>query len=498
MSNRISNDLLEAIRMLEESEARFRKLLEFAPDAFFQGDSEGNLIALNRKSIKLTGYTRNELLRMNMRDLFGEKMLQKVPLRFDLLNKGKTVTAERKLLQKNGDLVDIEMKSVKMPDGTYLSLMRDISKRKKIDEALKESEERYKLAFNTSPDAVNINKMDGTYIDINEGFIQATGYTRKEVIGVSSVELEIWAIPADREKMVSELKKRGRVDDLETVFRAKDGQLITGLMSARIIHLNREPHILSITRDITKRKRLEEELLAAKEKAEESDRLKTLFLNNMSHEIRTPLNAIIGFSNLLSEEELTHDEKIRYREIVEQSGTQLLTIISDIIDISQIESKQVKLRRGDHNLNGIMNNLYLTFSKNTTEGVNLVLKNGIDDEDLVIRTDKNRLIQVLSNLLENARKFTRSGTIEFGYDLLIDGSFRFYVSDTGIGIPEEHHDRIFDRFRQVDFDNSTTRSGTGLGLSIAKGLVELFNGRIGVNSTPGKGSTFWFTIPGVK
>jgi len=498
MSIRTNIDLLQAIRMLEDSEARFRKLIDFAPDAFFQGDSNGNFIAINRRSIKLTGYTRKELLKMNMRDLFEAKTLQKFPLRYDLLNKGKTVTSERKLTRKNGDQVDVEMKSLKMEDGTAISLIRDITKRKKADEALRESEERYKLAFNTSPDAVNINKMDGTYIDINEGFTKATGYTRKDVIGVSSIDLKLWVIPEDRVRLVKGLRETGKVDDLETVFRAKDGRLITALMSARIIHLNRIPHILSITRDITRRKILEEELLSAKEKAEESDRLKTEFLNNMSHEIRTPLNAIIGFSNLLAEETLTTDEKYRYKEIVEQSGTQLLGIISDIIDISQIESRLLKLRKSDHKLREIMNDLYLEFSNKMKEGVNLVLNITPGKEEDIIRIDKKRFRQIYLNLLENSRKFTSEGSIEFGYDRLTGGTFRFYVTDTGVGIPGEQHSTIFDRFRQGDTGKTSLRSGTGLGLAIASGLVALFNGEIGVESSPGKGSTFWFTLPGEK
>lgn len=478
----------------EESENTYRELLDLAPDAFFLGDKNGNFIVLNRSGARLTGYSMKELSKKNMRDLFTVESLKKSPLRYDLLMKGLTVTSERKLIRKNGKIIDVEMRSLMLPNGTLLSFIRDTTQRKLAEEALQESEQRYKLAFKTSPDSININRMDGTYVDINDGFTRITGYTRRDVIGKSSLELNIWADNSEREKMIRELNRNGRVINLETGFRMKNGSLVTGLMSATIIHLNREPHILSITRDISDRKILEKELLLAKEKAENSDRLKTEFLNNMSHEIRTPLNAVIGFANMLADSTLLPEERQRYAAIVEESGNQLLTIITDIIDISKIDSGQLGLRPDHHDLNNIMDNLLVTFEGTVAAGVELRLEKGKPGKN-VLRCDRNRLVQVFSNLLVNAIKFTQEGVVEFGYHLSNREEIEFYVRDTGIGIPASQLTTIFERFRQVNSDKIYSRSGTGLGLSIAKGIVNLWGGEIRVVSEEGKGSAFCFTHP---
>ncbi|MEZ5001070.1 MAG: ATP-binding protein [Bacteroidales bacterium] len=390
------------------------------------------------------------------------------------------------------------MKSLRLPEGKYISFIQDISGRKKDEEKLKESEERYKLAFKTSPDAVNINSLDGTYVDINDSFTKIMGYTREDVIGRKSLDLDIWANPKDREKLVEGLKVYGSYDNLDSQFQAKDGRLLTGLMSACIIPLNGVPHILSITRDITERKELERDLLKAKEKAEESDRLKTEFLNNMSHEVRTPLNAITGFAGMLAEKSVSDDDKNRFRAIISQSSEQLLTIISDIIDISRIDSKQITLNITDFDLHQVLNNIYNTYRNRESDLLKLAITGHKLSGRLMIRSDKNRLIQILSNLIDNAWKYTLEGEISFGYQLSPGNEITFYVNDTGIGIPGEHLENIFDRFRQVHLSGDKANSGTGLGLSIARGLVELLGGKITAKSIPGEGSSFSFTVPYIK
>jgi signal transduction histidine kinase len=248
-------------------------------------------------------------------------------------------------------------------------------------------------------------------------------------------------------------------------------------------------------RDITKRKRAEEDLIAAKEKAEESDRLKTAFLHNVSHEIRTPMNAIIGFSSLLNEPDLSEEDRHQYIDIIFQSGGQLLSIINDIVDIANVESGQAKVNLTEFNLNSVLNSLNEQFSINGKKNnVSINLKTTLTDDDSIIVTDNTKLIQILSNLINNAIKFTKNGRIDFGY-VLKDNVLEFRVKDTGIGIPPEYHSRIFDRFYQVDSAVSRQYSGTGLGLSICKGYVELLGGTIRVESESGKGTLFVFTIP---
>ena len=245
------------------------------------------------------------------------------------------------------------------------------------------------------------------------------------------------------------------------------------------------------------RKNIENELKIALAKAQESDRLKSSFLANMSHEIRTPMNGIIGFSELFLNPELSYSERKEYAKIVINSSQQLLSIVNDILDISKIEAGVVKLNYENVNINQLLLNLE-TFYAPKAKRNNLELKciKGLNDEDCIVKIDKTKLNQVITNLLSNAFKFTNKGGIEFGYEL-IDGYLRFYVKDTGVGIDEKLHDVIFDRFIQVDDDYSKQSKGTGLGLAISKRFVELFKGEIWLDSSK-EGTTIFFTIPYTK
>ena len=250
------------------------------------------------------------------------------------------------------------------------------------------------------------------------------------------------------------------------------------------------------------------ELQKAKKKAEEADRLKSAFLANMSHEIRTPMNAILGFSELLASPDLKIDKKNTFIDIINANGTALLNLIDDIIDISKIEAQQIKIHKKDCDINKIMHDLYTFYSNDIRSkekyNIELRLKN-IIEKDLIIHTDPFRFRQVLSNLIGNAVKFTENGFIEFGcileathhgVSLKSNGMFlQFYVKDTGIGIPDDKVDMIFDRFRQIEREHIRNTRGTGLGLAISKNLVELLGGKIWVESTLNKGTTFYFTIP---
>ncbi|GEM_PF-850607 len=363
---------------------------------------------------------------------------------------------------------------------------------------LKENEDKYKLAFHTSPDSVNINTMDGIFVDINEGFKELMGYTKEEVIGRSSLDLNIWVIPEDRKKLTDGLKNEGRVENLESVFRAKDGTLRTALMSARIIMINNIPHILSITRDISERKKFETELIAAKDKAEESDRLKNAFLSNLSHELRTPMNGILGFSDLLNDDSLSIEERHEYISVINDSGLSLLEVITSIMDISKLDSHQLKKRIRTFNLNGQLDELLHGFMNDRIisdkSHLKVELIKALPDHLSNIISDQGKIRHILNLLLKNAAKFTTEGHIYFGY-MVQKQQIRFFVKDTGKGIPTDKHTAIFERFRQEEETLSRKYGGVGLGLSIAKGLVELLDGTIGVESEVGKGSTFWFEIP---
>jgi hypothetical protein len=517
----------------------------------------------------------------------------------------------------------------------------DITARLKAEDALAMSEERYRLAFQNSLDSVNINRLsDGMYVEVNQAFLDIMGYAAHEVMGHTSLELDIWADPADRQHLVDEVRQNGRCHNLEARFRRKDGTVIWGLMSAVLMELEGVPCILSIARDITEvraarevlerhqeqleqlvdqrtadlrdaetkyrtvadftydwetwidnagrwlycspscervtgyradeflarpelyveithaedrarlqahlhegesndvrdiehrihhkngelrwiehlcqpvmdatgksigrrvsnrditeRKRADEALRQARDQADAASRAKSTFLANMSHEIRTPMNAIIGLTHMLRRKlsEPEHTDKLGK---IAASADHLLGVINDILDISKIEADKLVLEKSDFDLDTMLGRMAAMVIERVHEkGLELIID---ADPDLgVVNGDVTRLSQALLNYLGNALKFTEQGCITLRARVVeettADQVVRFEVTDTGIGISAEHLPRLFHAFEQAD--SSTTRrfGGTGLGLAITLRLAELMGGDAGVESTPGVGSTFWFT-----
>ncbi len=254
-------------------------------------------------------------------------------------------------------------------------------------------------------------------------------------------------------------------------------------------------HVTIFFSDITERKRAELELIQAKEKAEESDRLKSAFLANMSHEIRTPMNGILGFADLLKEPKLSGEEQQHYISIIEESGARMLNIINDIISISKIESGQTEVSLSEVNPNDLLQYLYSFFLPEAEKKCLLLYRNTkSSSNEIIINTDKEKVLAVLINLVKNAIKYTPSGFVEFGYEIK-DNMLEFFVKDSGIGIQEKHQKVIFERFRQVSESIDREFEGAGLGLSISKAYIEMLGGKIWVESKPGFGSTFYFTLP---
>jgi len=240
-------------------------------------------------------------------------------------------------------------------------------------------------------------------------------------------------------------------------------------------------------------------LIAAKEKALESDRLKSAFLANISHEIRTPMNGIIGFAELLKEESLAIDNRIQYVNIITKSSEQLLHIIDDIIDISKIEANQLNIAKTNFTLSSLINELQVFYDNDKVHmgKSHIEIKTEIDPfaYDVCMYTDESRLRQIFMNLISNALKFTEQGHVKIGFTIKSKQTIELFVEDTGIGIPGEMQALIFKRFRQLDDSLTRKFGGTGLGLAICEGLVRLLGGKIGVTSEKHKGSTFFFTLP---
>jgi signal transduction histidine kinase len=307
---------------------------------------------------------------------------------------------------------------------------------------------------------------------INSGVIELVGTSAEVWLGVP-LEVDGKVIGAF---VVQSYDNPNAYDD-------KDMDMLEFISNQISISIQRKKSVLDITNALAR--------------AEESDRLKTAFLQNISHEIRTPMNAILGFSELLNDPELEADMRRTYTDIIGKSGNHLLTILEDIINISELEAGKESLKTGKTFLNPLLRDINEQYKlKAGKKNIDLSLSLALDDEQAVIITDETKLIQVVTNLLNNALKFTVKGSISFGY-VFRNGALEFYVKDTGVGIPEDKYNEIFDRFKQVEvvLSNENGGRGLGLGLSISKAYVELMGGKIWLESEPGNGTVFYFSIP---
>jgi len=289
----------------------------------------------------------------------------------------------------------------------------------------------------------------------------------------------------------------GKIWHGELINKRKSGELfwISKSISPITDTEGRITHFVSIGEEITEKKRIEAELIRAKEKAEESDRLKSAFLANISHEIRTPMNGIMGFAELLKEPDLSPENQHEFIGVIEQSGQRMLNIINDLIDISKIEAGETILRIRETNVNKMLHELHLFFMPDVNQkNIYFDYHCDLSDDESIIETDVTKLNQILTNLIKNAIKFTDNGSIKFGYKYK-DNMLEFYVTDTGPGIPSEQKDLIFERFRQGTHSLNKIHEGAGLGLAISKAYIELLGGSIWIESEIGKGSTFKFDMP---
>lgn len=350
--------------------------------------------------------------------------------------------------------------------------------------------------INNIGDPVFVKDEQSRFLLVNDACCKLFGYERANMIGKTLAE----EVPLEEQESFlsidKEVLKTGQenINEESLSIIGKQAKIIS-TRKTRYIDRNGNKVLIGIIRDFTERKQAEEELRRAKEKAEESDGLKTEFINNMSHEIRTPMNGIMGFSEFLNTPNLTDKKRKHYINIIKNSGNQLMRVIDDILEISTLETKQVKVIEKELCLNDLLLELFSIFDIKAKENKTpLYLKKGLSDQESIILTDETKLNKILSNLLENALKFTTEGFIELGYQYK-DEALEIYVKDTGIGIIEEKHETIFLRFSQEEKSLERNIGGLGLGLSIAKENTELIGGTISLQSEKGKGSTFLITIP---
>lgn len=479
----------------------FDYILKFANDIIFLIDSDLNIIEANDRALETYMYTRDEFIGMKLEKIRAPETISLMQEQIRIINENESGTFETLHKRKDNTIFPIEISSrIVIIEGSkyYQTIGRDITKRKSVEDTLKESEDKFRKIFEESPLGILMAGKDFGIIKANLSFCKMIGYEEEELKSFTFKDFTHPDHLNDNEiSLMKMITGEIPVYHTEKRYIRKDGSVIWGSTTVSIIRNNKDEvqYFLAMVEDITSRRNAEAELIAAKEKAEESDRLKTAFLHNVSHEIRTPMNAIIGFSYLLSDPELSKAEHLQYVDIISQSSNQLLSIINDIMDIANVESGQVKLNIMELNLNSALFILNEQFSYRDNQSKILIkLTTGLRDDEAIIVTDRTKLIQILTNLIANSLKFTKQGQIDFGY-VLKDGFLEFFVRDTGIGISNDHIGKIFDRFYQVDGAVSRQYGGTGLGLSICKAYVELLGGKISVESEPGIGTTFIFTIP---
>lgn len=491
-------------KALAESEEKFRLIAENTSDALFIFDGKTQRINYVSPSIKnITGYSAEEengkgsdeiyqMIHPDDRKVIFDRIFEAIE------NKQDSLVYTYRMFHKNGNIIWRQDSTRFIYDefGEFIRsyvVARDITKQKEEELELI----MLRTAIEQSSVGVVITDLAGKIEYVNPGLHKMTGYTNEELLGQNPRILSAGTNSAEFYENLWNTIKGGDNWAGEFHNKRKNGELYreNSVISPIKNDKGDITHFVGIKEDITEFRRLLQELKLAKEKAEQSDRLKSAFLTNMSHEIRTPMNAVVGFSTLVSSKKLSDDKLARYSKLISQNASQLLYVLNDILDISKIEANQVELFFTEMDINQELSDIYHIADSMLEEKkpkVNLKINIGIDK--IIIKTDIVRFRQIMLNLISNAIKFTSSGHIKFGYKLH-DNKLIFFVKDTGLGIPADMHDSIFERFQQAKHRNGAFFGGTGLGLSIAKTYTEMLGGSIWLESEEGKGTTFFFTLP---
>lgn len=507
---------------LRESEERFKTIFSETPMGIALIDSNtGHIYEVNQMFAQIVGRTIEQMSSIDWMSITHPEDVQEDLDNMALMNSGKIpgFQMKKRYLKPNGTTVWVNMtvSPIVISKGIHskhLCMVEDITASRLTEEKLR----KLSQAVEQSPITIVITDTKGNIEYVNPKFEETTGYCLEDVIGRNPRVLKTGHTSTEEYKQLWETVSNGSDWRGEFLNKRKNGELYWESASiSPITDAKGEiTHFIAIKEEITYRKEtdllleeknhkikaqneeykhLNEELIIAKNHAEESDKLKTSFLANMSHEIRTPMNGILGFAGLLKDPMLTGDEQKEYIDIIEKSGARMLNIINDIIDISKIESGLMKVKMTESNINDQIEYIYTFFKPEVeSKGMKLSQIKSLTSTDSIIRTDREKVFAILINLVKNAIKYSNEGLIEFGY--IKKGKFlEFFVSDTGIGIPKNRQKAVFERFIQADIDDKMAIQGAGLGLSISKAFVQMLGGKIWMESELGKGSTFYFTIP---
>ena len=511
-------DVTERLRIskaLKENELFLGSLLDSIPAPVFYKDINGRYLGFNHAFENFFGQTRQEMIGKSVFDIAPPDLAGVYHQKdVELFERRGTQIYESQVKNANGEMRDVVFHKASLTDGSgavsgLVGVILDVTERKEVDAALRAQEARIRAITASAQDAILMMNPRGEISFWNPSATVMFGYTEYEAMGQNLHQLIApLRYHASHQEALSIFFKTGRGDvvgkTLELEALGKDGREFPVELSLSALELPDGWHAVGIMRDITDRKRSDaafqetnRKLKAAIVEAERANAAKSLFLANMSHEIRTPMNGVIGMTGLLLETGL-NDEQRRYAESVRSSGEVLLTLLNDILDFSKIEAQKLDLEVLDFDLISLMDDFAATLALRAQQK-GLEFLYAVEPEvPSLMSGDPGRLRQVLTNIADNAVKFTFSGEVviralmqaETPEDFLV----RFEVRDTGIGIPEDKYDILFEKFMQVDASTTRQYGGTGLGLAISKQLVEMMGGQIGVESKPGEGSAFWFTV----
>jgi PAS domain S-box-containing protein len=514
---------------LQENRLKSEQYLNNAAEIIISLDLDGNITLVNDSCNKLLGHELGVLIGKKMIDtVLSAKDVVKVSELFDkiiYMENDNTERSESRVVTKSGAIRDVFWQNslIRDVDGSVSGVLcsgTDVTDQRQVETALEASKKKFHSYVEHSPLGIFIVDNTGKYYDCNPAAYEMLGYSREELLSMTILDLMPDEETENGLLCFKKLLEEGYCK-FEINLLRKDRSEVCVIMEA--VQLPEKDMFMAYCTDIDKikiaefelRKSFEEiaainkklsetnvELFKAKENAEESDRLKSAFLANMSHEIRTPMNGILGFASLLKDSKLSGKEQQEYIAIIEHSGARMLNLINNIVSISKIESGTMDVFISEININEQTELIYNLLKHDACQkNLSITFKNTLPDNESTIFTDQDKFVSILSNLVENAIKYTDTGSIEFGY--LVKGKsthdlplyLEFYVKDTGIGIPVRSQHVIFNRFRQADVVDKMARQGAGLGLSISRAYVAMLGGRIWLESVEGKGSIFHFTIP---
>lgn len=490
----------ETEQLLKFSENKMRNIFSTMDDTVVQINKEGVFTYIAPTNSQDLFINAEDLPGKNINEIFPKKNADLfMSFLEEVFTTDKTILKEYSLNIKN-DIQWFEARLSPVSHNEAIVIIRNISQRKEAIERLKTSELKFRRLFEHSGDAILLIK-NGRFFECNQAALNMLGYDSKEQLifknpdDISPLLQADGATSTVKAKEMMQLAIEKGSHRFEWHHTKSDGHIFPVEVLLTAAKDNDGEMVLhTVWRDITDQKNKEKEILESKEKAVRADKFKSAFLANMSHEIRTPMNGIIGFAELLGDPDLNEEEKESFIQIIRRSGMNMLNIINDILDISKIEAGEVELSLAEHNVTETLNYLYDFFNPEINKKEINWVKEYQSDQKIYINIDQFKFNELLTNLIKNAIKYTHNGSVNIGVKER-DDDLLFYIKDTGIGIPYEKQDQIFDRFIQADNDITHMVYGTGLGLSISKAYVEMHKGNIWLDSIPGKGSTFYFTIP---